>query len=259
MGRPDRLLAWAVLASCAGVSGLVAFYQALAIGTMGVVAPIAGLAGLVRWPRACWQGSASDRSPRWVRAAILLGVVPPVVPNCTRTPGETTRAPAILAAVLFGVSLLGIARGSRLLPVMTMVGMRITAVLVLCLALLIEPVTAPSRRTVKRQRRVRAAALPDRHRDSRRQRQPHLRSIGSEWSVGGDGGPRFPLYPVATALLAGRTTTTPGYPVRGVAFAVAGTGAGFPLVDRHLRGAVSRRLHRPGIGGGGHKTSPVGS
>ena len=38
-------LAWAALASTCGIIGLVAFYRALSIGRMGIVAPVAGVLG----------------------------------------------------------------------------------------------------------------------------------------------------------------------------------------------------------------------
>ena len=40
---PTGYLPWAVLGGLAGMLGIVAFYRALATGTMGVVAPIAAL------------------------------------------------------------------------------------------------------------------------------------------------------------------------------------------------------------------------
>ena len=42
---PFASLGWAALASACGIIGLVAFYRALSIGRMGIVAPIAGVLG----------------------------------------------------------------------------------------------------------------------------------------------------------------------------------------------------------------------
>ncbi len=136
-GDPTGYWPWAVLASCAGVTGLVAFYRALAIGTMGVVAPIAGLAGLIPLAAGLLAGERFGAIAAVGATAILLGVVLASGPELASDAGAKPLALAVLAAVLFGVSLLGIARGSEYSAVMTMVGMRVTAVLVLCLALVV--------------------------------------------------------------------------------------------------------------------------
>mgnify|MGYP000850398457 FL=1 len=224
-GDPTGYWPWAVLASCAGVSGLVAFYQALAIGTMGVVAPIAGLAGLVPLAAGLLAGERFGSVAAVGAAAILLGVVLASGPELHSDAGAKPLALAILAAVLFGVSLLGIARGSDYSPVMTMVGMRVTAVFVLCLALLIMSARHRAQpRSRETSAQVRAAA-------------PALIAIGIldvsanlTYGLSAASGLLVAtavlgsLYPVATALLAAVVHHERLRAIQyvGVAFAVAG-------------------------------------
>ena len=70
-----RLLLLAALAGAAGVTALGAFYRALAVGTMGVVAPVAALGAVV--PVAA--GLVAGESPSGLQAAgiavAVLGVV----------------------------------------------------------------------------------------------------------------------------------------------------------------------------------------
>lgn len=146
---PLTYLPWAILASLSGLLGLWSFYTALSIGTMGVVSPIAAvgivvplLAGLVAGdiPSAV-QGLG-------VLLAILgLGfVVAPEREVMDSTAQERAATPtdidarfvhkrsvilAILSAAMFGTSLMAIARGSLVSPVMTMTSMRVCSVLIM--------------------------------------------------------------------------------------------------------------------------------
>jgi len=131
-------LPWALGAGLAGATGLLAYYRALAVGTMGVVSPIAALSVIIpvvvglaggHWPSAV------------VGAGIVLAVIGVVAAGGPeRTAGRSLR-PVLLAsfsAVCFGATLLFIARGAEHSPLMTMVAMRVASVAplaVICLAL----------------------------------------------------------------------------------------------------------------------------
>ena len=135
-GTPPGYLPWAVAAGLAGATGLLAYYRALAVGTMGVVSPIAALSVVI--PVAV--GLASGHWPSAVVGAgivlAVLGVVAASGPE--RGSGRGLR-PVLLAAgssVFFGVALLFIARGAAHSPLMTMVGMRVASVLPLAVIFL---------------------------------------------------------------------------------------------------------------------------
>lgn len=90
---PGRWLAWGVAAGFAGVGGLVTFYRALAVGTMGVVSPIAALGAVVP----VLVAVAAGERPTWVQVAGMVLAL----------------AGAVAAAgVLFGLTLTFIALGS---------------------------------------------------------------------------------------------------------------------------------------------------
>lgn len=134
LSAPAGYLPWAVLAGLAGVSGLVAFYAALAVGTMGVVSPIAALGVVVPVAVALLRGE-SPSLPQLLGAAVAIGGV--VLASGPELSGRAGVRPLLLAAgsaVGFGVALLAIAEGSRTSTLMTLVGMRATSVTVLALA-----------------------------------------------------------------------------------------------------------------------------
>lgn len=121
-------LPWAIAAGITGAAGLLAFYHALAIGTMGVVAPIAALGVVV--PVAA--GVASGQWPSYVVGIGIVLAVAGVVGagGPERSAGHSMR-PVVLAvasAILFGAALLFITRGSAYSPIMTMVTMRMASV-----------------------------------------------------------------------------------------------------------------------------------
>jgi drug/metabolite transporter (DMT)-like permease len=134
---PRDYLGWAVLASLSGATGLALYYRALAIGTMGVVSPIAALGVLV--PLAV--GLASGEQPTGLqKLGIGLALVGVVAASGPEVHGEAGWAPVLLAgasAVFLGTSLVAIAQGSGSSVVMTMTVMRITTVSLMALALLV--------------------------------------------------------------------------------------------------------------------------
>ena len=134
---PRDYLPWAVAAGLSGLVGLVAFYAALAMGTMGVVSPIAALGVVV--PVAV--GLARGERPEPLQlVGIVLAVVGVVLASGPELRGEAGARPVVLAAVAavgFGGALLFIAEGAQTSTLMTLVGMRVTSVLVVAATVLV--------------------------------------------------------------------------------------------------------------------------
>ncbi len=133
-------LPWAVAAGAAGLVGLVAFYRALAIGTMGVVAPIAGTGAVVP----VTVGLATGDSPSALQlagiAVACFGVVLASGPELSggEAAGRRPLFLALVAALGFGLVYVFIKGGSKHSVVMTLLVMRATSVvLVLSVAILL--------------------------------------------------------------------------------------------------------------------------
>jgi drug/metabolite transporter (DMT)-like permease len=125
---PIGWIGWAVTAGAVGALALIAFYVALASGTMGVVSPIAALGALVPVLAGILSG---DLPSRLQAAGMVLALIGAVGASGPELSGGASRRSVLLAALAglgFGVALLGIARGSELNTTMTMVGMRATSV-----------------------------------------------------------------------------------------------------------------------------------
>ena len=110
--RPDAL--WpGVVAGLVGVVGLAAFYAALAVGTMGVVAPIAATGAVVP----VVVGLARGESPSALQVAgivvALVGVVLASGPELTGGASSRPLLLAVVAAVCFGTVAALIAEGSK--------------------------------------------------------------------------------------------------------------------------------------------------
>jgi drug/metabolite transporter (DMT)-like permease len=133
---PIGWVGWAVTAGAVGALALIAFYVALACGTMGVVSPIAALGALVPVLAGILSGNLPSRVQAVGMVIALLGAVAASGPELS---GGASRRSVLLAAMAglgFGVALLGIARGSAVNTTMTMVGMRATSVAGFALAAL---------------------------------------------------------------------------------------------------------------------------
>lgn len=122
---------WAgIAAGLSGTAGLMAFYRALAIGTMGVVAPIAALGVVV--PLAYGLIRGDQPSPlQWLGIVVaVIGVMAASGPELT---GQASPAPllyACAAAVLFGTAMAFMAAGAAHSATMTVVVMRVVQVAV---------------------------------------------------------------------------------------------------------------------------------
>ena len=110
-----RQFVWAAFAGVVGIVGIAAFYRALAIGTMGIIAPVTGTASVV--PVA--YGLASGERPSTLQAAgVALAVVGVVAASLERTPDRRGRQVgagvglALVAALCFGWALVGLSRAA---------------------------------------------------------------------------------------------------------------------------------------------------
>jgi drug/metabolite transporter (DMT)-like permease len=126
---------WGLLGAVAGTIGVVSFYEALATGTMGIVAPIAATGVVVPVIVGFAQG---DRPSAWQVAGIvvaILGVIFASGPELQR--GDERRAAARplwlagLAAVGFGVVFVSIGHGAQHSTLMTLVVMRAAAIVLM--------------------------------------------------------------------------------------------------------------------------------
>ena len=141
---PRGYLVPGVLAGLAGVAALACFYRALAIGTMGIVAPVAALGVVVP----VLAGLLSGESPSGLQVAgIVVAVVGVVLASGPELSGEGRGgARALLlagaSALGFGVVFVLLAEGSGGedgtlgAVVMTLLTMRLTSVVVLTALLL---------------------------------------------------------------------------------------------------------------------------
>ena len=140
---PIGYLPWAIGAGLAGAGAVLLFYRALAIGTMGVVAPLASLGVLVP----VVIGLATGRLPSVLCLAGVVVAIAGVVITAGLGrggpghggPGDDGRARrsvllAIGAALGFGVLQYAISGGAAYSVVMTMTAMRVTSVPVLGVA-----------------------------------------------------------------------------------------------------------------------------
>ena len=127
LGAPLAYVPWAIAAGVAGLVGLAAFYEALAVGTMGIVAPIAALGVVV--PVAAGLLGGESPGP-WQLAGIVAAVVGVVLASGPELTAGARR-PLVLAAaaaVCFGFVLLFLKQGSETSAPMTLIGMRLTTV-----------------------------------------------------------------------------------------------------------------------------------
>ena len=124
---------WAgIAAGLTGTAGLMAFYKALATGTMGIVSPIAALGVVVP----LLYGLALGDQPSTVQWLGILGAIVGVIlasgPELT---GDASARPLVfagMAAFFFGVAMALMANGATGSPTMTVLVMRVVQVLVAC-------------------------------------------------------------------------------------------------------------------------------
>jgi drug/metabolite transporter (DMT)-like permease len=138
LGADPGYAAWGVAGGAVGLVGLVAFYQALSTGTMGIVAPIAGTGAAIPVVFGLLIG---DQPSPWQYAGIVCAVAGVLLASGPELSGDAAaagRRPVLLAvvsAVCFGLVFVFIERGSRIDLTMTLVAMRVTSLtLIACAA-----------------------------------------------------------------------------------------------------------------------------
>ena len=134
---------WAVFSGVAGVTGLAAFYRGLAVGNMGVVAPISATAAVVP----VVAGIASGDRPATVQyVGLVLALAGVVLASREEVSGGTARGAgfAVVSALGFGLFFVGIDNASDADIGWAMVVNRITGVslLLAAFALLRPPLAA---------------------------------------------------------------------------------------------------------------------
>lgn len=137
---PTGYVPWAIGAGLAGASAVVLFYQALAIGTMGIVAPVAALGVIIPVVIGVVGGVTPSALCIAGIAVAIVGVVITARPADSAPPARRrgrSIALAIGAAVGFGLLQYAIAGGASYSTVMTMLVMRCTSVPLLAIAGLI--------------------------------------------------------------------------------------------------------------------------
>lgn len=138
VGWPDGVgwLPWGALAGVFGAAGLVLFYQALAVGTVGVVSPISALGAVIPVSVGLLGGERPAASTLAGIAVALVGAVLASGPELRGEPHVKARAVLYAAgsAVGFGVAMTALARGAGHSVWATLVGMRLTSVTLFALA-----------------------------------------------------------------------------------------------------------------------------
>ncbi len=135
----EQIIFYGIFAGLIGMLALMAYYQALATGAMGIVAPIGSLGVLVPLVYAYLDGDNPTTIQNLGIAAAIIGVVLASGPEFR---GGTKRAPILLAlgsAVFFGFVVLFMAKGGQINAPATVVVMRVSQVSVmLTLALVLR-------------------------------------------------------------------------------------------------------------------------
>jgi drug/metabolite transporter (DMT)-like permease len=142
LDEPRSYVLPGMLAGLAGVVALAAFYRALALGTMGVVAPVAALGVVVPVAAGLTRGESPSTLQLVGIAAAIVGVVLASGPELSGQGrgGAQPLVLAVVAALGFGAVFVLIADGSEGggigAVVMTLLTMRLVAVLLLTVLLL---------------------------------------------------------------------------------------------------------------------------
>lgn len=132
IGFPGSLdwLPWSVLAGVCGSTGLVAFYRALAFGTVGVVSPISALGFGI--PVVIGLISGDDPSTLQLLGIVVAasGAIAASGPELKGEEHVKARAVwlAALSGIAFGFTVYALTRGGASSTYLTLVGMRVTSV-----------------------------------------------------------------------------------------------------------------------------------
>jgi drug/metabolite transporter (DMT)-like permease len=147
-----REYTWGAFAGVMGVVGLAAFYRGLAVGTMGIVGPISATGAIVPVVYGLARGERPDSLQAVGIAVAVIGVVAASLEPLPEGAGRklaTGVGFALIAALGFGCSLLGLNRVSQAGVVWGTLTLRLTVVpIVLLAALVVRPSAAQLRPVV---------------------------------------------------------------------------------------------------------------
>ena len=136
-------LAWGAFGGAFGAIGLASFYRALAVGAMGIVGPISATGVMVPVVFGLARG---DRPSLLQAIGVAFAFVGVVAASLERVPDQARRRVgagvglALLAALGFGSSLLGLNRASQAGILWGTLSLRLTVVpIVLAIALVLRP------------------------------------------------------------------------------------------------------------------------
>jgi drug/metabolite transporter (DMT)-like permease len=122
---------WGVVSGLLGLGSMLAFYSALAMGRMGIVAPLVSLSVVVPVLVGMLRGEAPT-TPQV--AGIVVAVIGIVLASGPELTGAESTRPLLLAGIAalgFGVMYVTMAAGSEHQPLLLTTSMRVTTVLTL--------------------------------------------------------------------------------------------------------------------------------
>jgi drug/metabolite transporter (DMT)-like permease len=125
---PTGWIPWSMMSGVVGATGLVAFYGALAGGTMGVVSPIAALGVAVP----VIIGFARGETPSTIQTVgLVVALTGAIATSGPELSGRASARSVLLAAfagVCFGLVFVAVDQGAESSPLMTLIGMRTTSI-----------------------------------------------------------------------------------------------------------------------------------
>jgi len=141
--------AWAALAGVLGVVGLSAFYQALAIGAMGIVGPLTATAAIVPVAYGLARGERPSTLQGLGLALAVVGVAAASLEPLPESRGRrlgTGVGLALFAALAFGCSLIGLSKAAPGGSAWAVLTMRLAAVPILLAAVFLLKARGPGSR-----------------------------------------------------------------------------------------------------------------
>ena len=130
---------WALVAALGGDIGLMAYFKALSIGRMGIVAPIASVGAVVPLAAGLWFGEQPGPLQLVAMLVAVVGIVLASGPELSGGAGLRPVLLAMLAAGGFGLAMIGLAAGARTSLFATTALMRVFSILAIGLLLLVVP------------------------------------------------------------------------------------------------------------------------
>lgn len=127
---------WAAATAILGMAGMLLFYEALAIGPMGIVAPLVGLSVVVPVVVGLVGGERPSALQLLGMALAVVGVVLASGPELGDRRTARPVALSVLAIGCLGVVYILMAKGAAYSPIMATLGMRVTTVLLMLIVLL---------------------------------------------------------------------------------------------------------------------------